>query len=149
MTADLVVWLRAQLDEDEREAREWLDAQARTPELLYTPRDSSHGEAVTVHVDGSKTFRTWLVDEYGDLGTTWAWQPPSGAVLVAGASVAARVLVEVDTKRRVLDLYEEAAEWYSRHPNEPAGEVSGLWQAIQLMAQPYRGRPGFLEKWAL
>jgi hypothetical protein len=59
----------------------------------------------------------------------------------------ARVLVEVEAKRRILDTYEEATNFYRVHVAAPAGEVHGLWTAIQWLALPYADQPGYRDEW--
>jgi len=46
----------------------------------------------------------------------------------------ARVLAEVEAKRRILDLYEELYE-------------PGLYEAVALLALPCADRPGYQEAW--
>lgn len=59
----------------------------------------------------------------------------------------ARVLAEVDAKRRLLNVYLEADNYYRDHRAAPAGELHGLWTAIQLIAAAYAGHPGYREEW--
>jgi hypothetical protein len=112
MSADLVTWLRAQLDEDEPVAR------AASDEVV-----------------------DWIADDAAEHGTEdegghiKRWRP-------------ARVLAEVEAKRRLLDVYEEAVAYYTRHTSAPAGEVTGLLTAVKLAALPYAGHPGYRTEWA-
>jgi hypothetical protein len=63
--------------------------------------------------------------------------------------VPSRVEAEVAAKRAILDAYTEAAEFYDAPANrhQPAGEVHGLYAAVQWLAVPYASNPGFDESW--
>lgn len=153
---DLVTWLRAQLDDDERVAR--------------------------MAADGP-----WCREGAGQIVGG-----PGGQFLIAARSQAwngdhiarhdpARVLVEVDAKRRILD--EHLPEWRTvewphdqngrgeaqacrrcqtvEHTtwNPPIGEAGVLPEGfvtpyvlapcltLRLLALPYAGRPGYREEW--
>ena len=120
MTDDLVTWLRAALDEDERVAR------AASPSPWTLDEQSGRGE---VWADITAANRDAVCDtESGALGPSldtarhlFRWQP-------------ARVLAEVEAKRRILDLYEELYE-------------PGLYEAVALLALPCADRPGYQEAW--
>ncbi len=101
---DLVTWLRAQLDDDERVAREavqWSEGAAEW---------ANPGEPDWEHI---------------------ARHGP------------ARVLAEVDAKRRLLDylvaLEDKALDgnWWNLDTDEPA----------KLLALPYADRPGYRDEW--
>jgi hypothetical protein len=58
-------------------------------------------------------------------------------------------LADIEAKRAILDAYEEAKRYYEGPGRAaPAGEVHGLWTAIQHLAYAYRHRPGYLPEWA-
>lgn len=61
----------------------------------------------------------------------------------------ARVLRDVAAKRRLLEEYREAQAYYTANRSAPAGEVQGLWTAVQLLAQPYSDHPGFQPEWLI
>jgi hypothetical protein len=109
MTDDLITWLRAQLDEDERVARAWL------PLGNPTAADREH----------------------------IARHDP------------ARVLAEVDAKRRILDEHKT----YDVHSGFGCGicafngwdkviEPEGWCTTVRLLALPYADRLGYRSEWA-
>jgi hypothetical protein len=107
---ELVEWLRAQLDEDERIAwdacgpgNRWYAAERGGPIRTQEDRDAAHVEA---------------------------WEP-------------ARVLREIDAKRRLLALHTEgASELFCAHcEHEPPCPT------LRLLALPYANRPGYREEW--
>ena len=107
--SDLITWLRAQLDDDERVAR------AASPG--YLPDDPLASDEDRAHVA--------------------RWQQ-------------ARVLVEVDAKRRIIDEYELWAEEQSEdyeHAQTEHDSAQALLAAIKLLALPYADRPGYREEW--
>jgi hypothetical protein len=111
---DLVEWLRAQLDEDERIARA--------------------AKSGPWHEDGGVVYATHPTDEvvdYSESAEHIAEHDP------------ARVLREIDAKRRLLSWLGSKNQW---------ALDSGLWGwddegALRLLALPYADRPGFREEW--
>jgi hypothetical protein len=59
----------------------------------------------------------------------------------------ARVLAEVEAKRRILDEYAEASTYYGQNRAAPAGELHGLLTAVKLLALPYADVDGYHEEW--
>ena len=61
----------------------------------------------------------------------------------------ARVLREIDAKRRLLDRYDRAMENSRAHPKDLAssGALLALHGAVKLLALPYTDRPGYREDW--
>ena len=127
---DLVEWLRAQLDEDERIARAacWDDQSdvwsARPPQASYE--------------------RYTVVDYLGD-GVVVV-TPENADADGVGQHVAehdpARVLREIDAKRQLVRQLAEA--------DTEAGYITGTftaWDALRLLALPYADRPGYREQW--
>jgi hypothetical protein len=121
---DLIAWLRTQLDEDERVAREaardggtWRGSDSG----IYYDYDSGDGPFAV----GSYEY---LDDRYWQHITRW--DP-------------ARVLAEVEAKRRILDWLIEtggildAVEVWSADVGAP----------IRMLALPYAGRDGWREEW--
>lgn len=167
--SDLVTFLRACLDEDEAWARaacqaypyatdqslpeggvhwrwvtgdEW-ETVALDPaveEFVAEPGQPCHLATVEVWPTDRhpmpRTYDTEIVEmDASAAGHIARWDP-------------ARVLAEVEAKRRILDRYEEAVTWYSENRSAPAGEVHGLWTAIKLLAVPYAAdHAGFDESW--
>lgn len=105
MSDDMVAWLRAQLDDDERVIRE----AAAPTEYFYA---DGHGAAV------NRWFERWSPDN------------PDG------------MLAEIEAKRRILDRL------IGEHGLFRTDIASGTAKpVIQLLAQPYAGRPGWREEW--
>jgi hypothetical protein len=133
---DLVTWLRAQLDEDERAARAatagpwwhnpgkaWLSPEA------FEAFDRTKGEEFVGY--GESPFS-------GCIATTG---PASHAQSMADAEHIARhdparVLAEVDAKRRILDGHAMETHWC------PMGD--GI---LRVLALPYADRPGYRNEW--
>lgn len=139
---DLIVFLRAQLDEDERVAqkadRAGLNGVSPSePQTWYlsgneTVYSDPHGVALVTGVHG------YLGEELGDHIVR---HDP------------ARVLAEVDAKRETLKFCEHLLE--TKQVQETADELSeyslGRAQAgghmLRLLALPYAGRPGYRDEW--
>ena len=120
--ADLVAWLRQQLDDDEEVAS---DAAG-----LSASRSRWMRDAISCVVDA--TDNGLIV--YGEGTPT-----PEQAEHIARHDPA-RVLAEVDAKRRILDAYKQTEFGdLARH--------SALEEALALLALPYAGRPGYREEW--
>jgi hypothetical protein len=148
---DLVEFLRAALDEDERVAR----AATPGPWRWEEPSDSEW-----------PTYDQSLVsDGKADGGEPAAvllgWGHDASGIEAEQADrdhIArhdpARVLAEVAAKRAILDRYEAllayAARPYDDHPDPSrrAGYLHALQVVIEGLAQPYAGRPGWREEWA-
>lgn len=105
---DLVSFLRARLDEDERVAT----------------------------VLGDDMRQSWAIPE-----------DESVAVIHMHRHAPARVLAEVDAKRRILDEYEQATGQYATHSQVSAGEEIGLRFAVKALALPYAEHPSYDEAW--
>jgi hypothetical protein len=109
---DLVTWLRAQLDEDERVARSAASFPYQAPSNAPWERERIIAERVGGRSRAVATHR-----------------------IVATFANPARVLAEVDAKRRILD---EAIRLES---------YDSEFQFLELLALPYADRPGYLEEW--
>jgi hypothetical protein len=138
---DLVQWLRAQLDEDERIARE-------------------AGGAAWEELPVSGWVHTSPLPDT-------EWQPPGYDHHVASAPLPAdrvhivrhdpaRVLREVDAKRRLLELHAARERGdgcvVCDDGNDSCGCLSGpSWgfpcDTVKILAVPYAGRPGYREEW--
>ncbi|WP_189079229.1 DUF6221 family protein [Mangrovihabitans endophyticus] len=57
----------------------------------------------------------------------------------------ARVLAEVDAKRRVLRLYESSSD--AQFPDSDGGYASAIEDVMLLLALPYADRPGYRDEW--
>ena len=119
---DLVQWLTACLDEDERIARAVEDRSA--------PWD---GEWVA---DGDNAARTRnghvLFYGHGDRSLK------PGLVAHVAAHDPARVLREIDAKRKIVERY----TWLREH-----GDMGGLTWVLKALALPYADRDGYQESW--
>ncbi len=128
---DLITFLRAQLDEDERIARaaspgpwEWL---------------TENGEPWQPKPDGWLDYTGEYLGVGKDSGTLFGpgMTPHADAVHIA-AHDPARVLREIEAKRRIVDRY----AWLREH-----GDTGGTAWVLPLLALPYADRPGFQESW--
>lgn len=143
MTAvdDLIAWLRAQLDEDERVARAAAILPYGCAEWFSGAEGCVFGKdpASELHVRGA-------VLSLDDIGAHIArWDP-------------ARVLAEVEAKRRILDLHAESDFPYDPDSAGPGNyswtpQCQGCYEdapclTVRLLAQPYAGRDGWREEWA-
>ena len=123
---DLVQWLRAQLDEDARRASSWHTLECDIHAYLQGDMDSVRATMSMFH------------------------EAPGA---VCDCNVPARVLREIDAKRRILRAL-ESAEVALRNTEpgmEPhelmTGSVNSLRAAVRLLALPYSDRPGYREEW--
>lgn len=128
MTADLVTWLHAQLDEDERVAT------AAYPNVWTADEGMAEGEY-------------WIVPDHFASSAAVA-RGPKNAEHIARWDPD-RVLAKVRADRRVIDTlrgYEPNDEWGTQPDmGQRANNAAG---ALRALAQPYAGRPGWREEWA-
>lgn len=119
MTADLLQFLHGRLDDDTRAA--------------------TAAKPGTWHTDGNSVYATHPTDEVVDYTESAEhiarWNP-------------ARVLVEVDVKRRLLAIHRR----YIDEPGQAClGCAGGIeWEAcpvVPLIALPYADHPDYLEEW--
>jgi hypothetical protein len=135
---ELVAFLRQCLDQDERVAREASDA-ARSANWIAGAEGSviSTDPQSELHIRGA-------VLSLDDIGVHIArWDP-------------ARVLAEVEAKRRIIADIVDEATWLDLScdmdrrigPRDEATEPYLGDQLAKLVAQPYAGRPGWRDDWA-
>ncbi|CBG71888.1 hypothetical protein SCAB_48371 [Streptomyces scabiei 87.22] len=117
---DMVQWLGQQLDEDERIAR------VATPGPWEQSGIGEYGWAVSFSRPGAG-----VEVEDSDQGR-------ADADFIA-AHDPARVLCEIDAKRRIIAAYEN----YDRE----APELDVPESVLRLLALPYADRPGYREEW--
>jgi hypothetical protein len=126
---ELSTFLRACLDDDERVAREALHEDAVRPGEWMTEHHGMDPEApMTCHIAEDRAGHYWSVAHKVYIPNAEhiaRWDP-------------ARVLAEVEAKRRILDLAAELQEREGRYADD----------FIRALAQPYAGRPGWREEWA-
>jgi hypothetical protein len=147
---ELIAFVRRCLDEDERVARAASVGPWRaSPSIrsVYGP-----GSAVVNMPGPLPDWATYVVppDSEGSEGIE-----PANAEHIARWDPA-RVLAEVEAKRRVLDRYADM-HWHA--PAIP-GATSSILQVedtgacrtcvtVQILAQPYAGQDGWREEWAM
>lgn len=158
---ELVQWLRAQLDTDALWATEasrphgqaaheggvhwqWVEPETDTP----VTADPSHAEYLTDEA-GNFRFSLRSVEKFPrehvrPLPLFALHSVEEIPVAVAGHIVEwdpARVLREIDSKRRMLDECVRAVDHDSR------GMMSMAEDFLRLLALPYADRPGYKEEW--
>lgn len=133
VTADLVAWLRTQLDEDERLAA------AAAPNAWTVDQFTNQmgGEFL-------------VIADYAQGAPAFALRDKSTAEHIATHDPA-RVLAEVQSKRAILARYEdcerrtEDAEYSRIEALEQIREYEDF--VLPALALPYVDRPGFQEEW--
>lgn len=127
MTDDLVTWLRAALDDEEQAAREALDIDSRcfpSPEFAV----DYQWARLTRHTSGGH-------------GTGFA----------PGAPSPARVLREVEAKRRILaghDGIHRCIDGGFAGGSNDAHDMLGPCRVAAILAPMYVDRDGYREEWA-
>lgn len=119
--SDLVTWLRAQLDEDERVAQAALDLDR---EVYPPPRFSVRYEWArhTRHASGG-------------------W----GVGYAAGAPSPAPVLRQVDAMRAIVRLHQPEP---GQHPDFCGHDLREMpCPTLRALALPYADRPGYRDEW--
>lgn len=151
MTPDLIAFLRACLDEEERVAQvatpgPWR-IDARNPNVVREPAPIDWVGVAGHRLDmppiftgqtSSRARSQWI----GDARHIAAWDP-------------ARVLAEIAAKRAILDhldLDDAGCEDCGVPDDVHLETCQGYrpnWQIARLLAQPYRGWPGWSDDWAV
>ena len=126
---DLVAFLRARLDEDEQVARAAIERQP------YDEWDATGAtgddDAALAHAEVVKIARPHPTPAARAIAQHIArWDP-------------ARVLAEVEAKRRIITSY----QLFATDPVQSGTYVSGLLDAILLLVQPYADHPDYREEW--
>ena len=142
---DLIAFLRARIDEDEQAARNAGDVR---PVWVYDRENfrviTAPGQRTLVSADGTPLPDRWIVA---------AGSPDRLFLDVNGAHIAlhdpARVLAEVDAKRRIIDAYELATRAAVDDPlnDEAVFYAKGLERSVLLLALPHAGHPDYREEW--
>ncbi|MCX5587559.1 DUF6221 family protein [Streptomyces erythrochromogenes] len=143
---DFVQFLRARLDEDEQVAR------AATPGP-WSVNDKSYAESI----DGPNGVAVVGGSRWG--GEASVFESTEDALHIAEHNPA-RVLAEVDAKRRLLDEHPPARGWDGKNLDGPVcrtcaetgtdGDLNGdpyPCTTLRLLALPYADRPGYREEW--
>lgn len=128
---DLVQFLRARLDEDEKTAVGADDSLGRTRRHW------------SVGPNGEEVLASGFYQMVADV--------PAGVARHVARHDPARVLAEVDAKRRVLDEYEASAA-ASGEADEDGYEYADGWafalqRVVQILALPYADHPNYREAW--
>lgn len=126
---DLITWLRAQLDDDERKANS-----------RYKPRPDGPRRIETAHLPG------------GDLRVRVDGAPPqmmtsqqyTDAFLEPNPDQ--RLLREVEAKRKIVN-FAELTMWDRVLGPEERESWEKLLYVLKLTALPFDDRPGYLEEW--
>lgn len=131
---DLISWLRDQIDDDERAARSAGGDKWIASGLAFVDDSSGHAVVSTERMD-------------------------SGVQAHIARHNPARVLAEVEAKRRILDKWQDPAT-VERFPDgvhdgrdwdEREAQVSRartIDRLVRLLALPYADRPGYQSEWA-
>lgn len=160
---ELVDWLRQQLDEDELVARgatagPW-NAECANVQTAYEfdrPGHIHNGQRRPIAYLAATAGKREVEERNAE--HIARWDP-------------ARVLAEVEAKRRVLDLHAPARRRLQLVPEDGNGTTTfgfyvcpicvphivehgqdfdeGPCRTVRLLAQPYAGRPGWREEWQL
>lgn len=131
---DLITWLRAQLDEDERVARaitapEWNEGCSWLADL----RDPLPSQRRAYGLP-----KEWQLLTEADTKHIARWDPD-------------RVLAEIDAKRRILDEHQSTRYGECDRCREPGLDrnQTAPCLTVRLLAQPYAAQPGFRDGWRL
>ena len=119
---DLVMWLRAQLDEDERVAQRVRSETEGTWAWTYRNVHAVKTDGTTEPIASTDTGAQAV---YFGL-----WNPD-------------RVLAEVDAKQRIVDSFAASTEPLTARTAEKA--VARM--VLKLLALPYADRPGYRDEW--
>lgn len=150
---DLVAWLRAQIDEDERVAKA-----ATAGPWWYNPAKAWHlPDDLPTRRNGEEFVGANLVPSVATCvaATGPADHPQSMAdAQFIARHDPARVLREVESKRRILDAlpsddgYDAGRAKFSDYEScddSCVGQV--MHEVVKLLALPYADRPGYQEEW--
>lgn len=139
---ELTQWLRAQLDEDERiaQAAMWCEDAA-----VWRAASSEYG--TPTRPGGPR----WYIEDSMEDGVITTVDPQASADEGVARHIAewdpARVLREINAKRRALDHY-LAVRQHAAQGAEPYTLAEGaVAKQIQIMATGYADRPGYREEW--
>lgn len=126
--SDLLAWLRVQLDEDERTAK------AATPGP-WTVDSETYAETIYGREDEAVVAGGRWGDEASVFNET------EDAIHIARQNPA-RTLVEVESKRRILDGIADA-DPHSAYITS----TFTAWDVLRLLALPYADRNGYRDEW--
>lgn len=132
MSAELVAWLTAIWDEQEKREQEKRTWKSEAPPMDVTT--SPEGDGVYVSQPGS-SIQHWLSTE--DYERAYLSPAPD-----------TRVLARIAADRRILAvcLHGVTAIW---HTGYTCGAEGGYDEILSLLALPYTDRPGYQAEWSL
>jgi hypothetical protein len=142
---ELIAWLRAQLDDDERVARAasmapWLRDEANASIRHSGPSASKSSEPFGMYVIASVGAYDIGRPSHEDAEHIARWDP-------------ARVLAEVDAKRRILELHRRVPDNVAPRLGFSAPDMCEVdaqtWPCptVRLLVLPYAARPGYRDEW--
>ena len=145
MSADLITWLRAQLDEDEQVAREASCGPWRA--------DVKYARVVRPYSDplGVNVGEFGIAEVYGSL-------MHDGRAVLTAAHISrwdpARVMLDVAAQRRIIDAYADAIHMHrAMSETDDDGKWDWLFKeealegVVKILALPYAYRAGYREEW--
>jgi hypothetical protein len=140
VTADLVAFLHARLDDTEPEEHSRYSAGE-----VYDKPCPHCGEHLTGYQQGFGESETELIP----CGHVLTWE--EFKVFAAVESRAdRRVLADVQAKRAILAMYEHKVESMQRYPNQGnANAMIALIQVVEALAQPFADHPDFDPAWVV
>ncbi len=105
-------------------------------------------------LDEDERVAQWALRQRQEDGSDWWWNNPdesSGAENLIARWDPARVLAEVEAKRRILDEHPRMPEDWG---TDYAGDCRTCsdphpCKTVRLLALPHAGRPGYLREWAV
>jgi hypothetical protein len=147
--SDLVTWLKAQLQAEERAARFATRGGDRWSYIAgpYGPQVNLGDGVLWAREDVN--VQVWQCDDEAD-----GCPEEARAMAAEGKHVAlhdpTRVLAEVAAKRAILDRHDRAWANVRAHPEDMASKGADLTMVavVKALAAPYADKPGYLEEWA-
>ena len=138
---DLVEWLRAQLDEDERIARA---ASAGPWSTRWNGQDHELVAPSRTHPIAEWTY-TIVTQEPG--ASTQRTECDTADADHIARHDPARVLREVEAKRRLVALHARAHHQCVTEDGPTQWHAADPCTTLHLLASPYADRPGYREEW--
>ena len=136
MTSDLVTFLNARLDEDEQMARS-------------TPGPSWEHRQIRGDFDESVVFENYVAVADPGRNTVALADVAEEVLPFVLRHDPARVLAEVDAKRRIIDRYEAQRTVYAAHMGGILTKylVQELEAVLRLLALPFADHPDYRPEW--
>ncbi|MGD9989065.1 DUF6221 family protein [Pseudonocardia sp.] len=135
--SELIEWLSACLDDDERAAKLMAEFYPGTWEI------ADRGWMARVVADGPSFWEVTRLEQ-------WPTMPTGADAATLGQIIdhverwqPDRVLAEVAAKRRILALYTGPADF----PDWDGGYTSAMGDVLRALALPYAARDGYRDEW--